>query len=62
MVVLHLVEHRSDRGHHLLQDQVPLIVLKMTQIEEVQIKHTICSANIFTICNTATLLIATYWR
>jgi hypothetical protein len=47
MVVLHLVEHSSDRGHHLLQNQVPLMVLKMTQIEAVQIKHTICNITFY---------------
>jgi hypothetical protein len=28
MVLLHLVEHHCGRGHRLLQDQAPLMVLK----------------------------------
>jgi hypothetical protein len=36
-VVLHLVGHRYDHGHHLLRDEVPLMVLKTTQIEVVQL-------------------------
>jgi hypothetical protein len=31
MVLHHLVEHRYGRGHRLLQDQAPLMVLKTNQ-------------------------------
>jgi hypothetical protein len=57
MVLLHLVEHRYGRGHCLLQDQPPLMVLKNKSNRKCKSTYNLQHKH-FTVCNIVTLLIA----
>jgi hypothetical protein len=50
MVLLHLVEHRSGRGHRLLQDQAPLMVLKNKSNRKCKLTYHLHHKH-FTVCN-----------
>jgi hypothetical protein len=58
MVLLHFVEHHSGRGHSLLQDQPPpLMVLKNKSNRKCKLTYNLQHKH-FTVYNIVTLLIA----